>query len=86
MELAKKQFGTAPCPVPFSMHYTPDKGQQYIICEGAVSMLPPSTSGQPYEAHTAPDGSIYISDGVVSFYPADVVQATPEAHPSVTEV
>lgn len=86
IELAKKQFGTAPCPVPFSMHFTPDKSQQYIICEGSVSMLPPSTTNQTYEAFTAPDGRIYISDGVVSFYPSDVLEATREADLSVTRV
>ena len=79
MELAKQAFGTARVAVPFSMRFTPDKMSQYIICEGIVAMLPPSTTGRNFESFTAPDGRIYISDGAASFYPADVIEASREA-------
>jgi len=79
IETAKQTFGTSPVSVPFSMHFTPDKTQQYIICDGIVSMLPPSTTGRQFDSYTSPtDGRIYISDGAASFYPADVIAATRE--------
>ena len=77
---AAAKFGNAQVHTPLSVHFTPDKSSQYIVCDGVAAYLPASAAGTVYEAHNHTDtGKVFLSDGVTSFYPDEIIQAAREA-------
>ena len=77
---AAAAFGQAAVHTPLSIHFTPDRTAQYIVCDGISAYLPASASGKPYEVHSAPGtGKLFLSDGATSFYPDEIIQAAREA-------
>ena len=75
---AEAVFGRATPNTPFSIHFSPDRSYQYIICEGVVANLPKSETGI-YDSYMTPDNRPFISDGTNSFFPADLAKAAREA-------
>ena len=74
----EQKIGRAPMQIPFTVHFFPDQQGQYVVADGICATLPGSTTGQPYEAHKTDVGRAFLSDGVNSFFPDDLIQAARE--------
>ena len=48
---AAAKFGNAQVHTPLSVHFTPDKKSQYIVCDGVAAYLPASAAGGILSSH-----------------------------------